>query len=259
MRGRIASGVAIIAFIVVVSFFCASPGIADGSLRLQSPSLQHIAGTDTLGRDLAGRIGYGVLVSFSIALPVSMISLILGIILAFAFSGARTLNTPFLMLSDTMKSLPPILLALFLNALSGPGMMKLVVALSIGNIPNIARLCSARVIVLRSDGPALAASLMGISRGRIFIRHILPFLMPYLGAEAITIFSASILTEASLSYLGCGVPPMIPSIGSILAEGRSVMLSAPWMILIPAVVLTAVGIALEMIVSGLSESDSAFH
>ena len=70
MRGRIAAGVAIIVFIVVVSFFCASPGIADGSLRLQSPSLQHIAGTDTLGRDLAGRIGYGVLVSFSIALPV---------------------------------------------------------------------------------------------------------------------------------------------------------------------------------------------
>lgn len=259
MRGRIAAGVAIIAFIVVVSFLCASPGIADGSLRLQPPSLQHIAGTDTLGRDLAGRIGYGVLVSFSIALPVSMISLILGIILSFAFSGARTLNTPFLMLSDTMKSLPPILLALFLNALSGPGMVKLIAALSIGNIPNIARLCSARVIVLRSEGPALAASLMGISRGRIFIRHILPFLMPYLGAEAITIFSASILTEASLSYLGCGVPPMIPSIGSILAEGRSVMLSAPWMILIPAVVLAAVGIALEMIVSGLSESDSASH
>ena len=259
MRHRTGLGIMMMAAIIILSLIYASPGTADGSLRLEPPSLEHIAGTDALGRDLAGRIGYGLLVSFSIAAPVSILSLLLGVCLSFVFTMVRLPRTPVLMLADTMKALPPVLLALFLNAVSGPGILKLIAALTIGNVPNIARLCNSKAMVLRSDGPALAASIMGIGKARSFIRHVLPFLLPYLGAEAITIFSASILTEASLSYLGCGVPPMVPSIGSILAEARSVMLSAPWMIVLPAVILVYIGTALELIASGLSDPDPSSH
>lgn len=259
MKRRTAFGIVMMTAIIILSLIYASPGTADGRIRLEPPSAEHAAGTDTLGRDLAGRIGYGILVSFSIAVPVSLISLVLGICLSFAFTMVRLPKALVLMLSDTMKTLPPVLLALFLNAIGGPGVIKLIIALTIGNIPNIARLCNSRAMVLRSEGPVLAASMMGVGKVRAFIKHVLPFLFPYLGAEAITIFSASILTEASLSYLGCGVPPMVPSIGSILAEARSVMLSAPWMIAIPAVLLVYIGIALEMIASGLSDPDTASH
>lgn len=259
MRKKSVAGIIMIALLIAASAFSASPGYADGSIRLEQPSFDHIAGTDTLGRDLAGRIGYGILVSFSIALPVSVISLLLGIVLSYAFTMMNMPGPPVLMLSDTMKSLPPVLLALFLNAITGPGILKLIAALVIGNVPNVARLCNARAMILRSDGPALAAALMGEGRVLRFMRHVLPFLLPYLLAEAITIFSASILTEASLSYLGCGVPPMVPSIGSVLAEARSVMLSAPWMIAAPAIVLIYTGIALELISSGLSDPDTASH
>ena len=259
MKRRRLGGIIVIALITLLSLLLASAGTAAGSERLLSPSLEHPAGTDTMGRDLAGRVAYGVLVSFSIALPVSVISILLGIALSFAFSVSGFPTIPFLMLSDTMKSLPPVLLALFLNALSGPGMLKLIVALTVGNVPNIARLCHSRMMVLRSDGPSLAALSMGVGRIKVFMTHMLPFLLPYLGTEAVSIFSASILTEASLSYLGCGVPPMIPSLGSILAEARPVMLSAPWMIAFPAVILALIGIVLDMIISGTSETDTASH
>ena len=152
-----------------------------------------------------------------------------------------------------MRSLPPIILALFLNALSGPGVAKIVAALAIGNMPSIARMCHARIAVLRTEGPAVAAECMGVSRLGIFIYHILPHLVPYLSAQCVSVFSASILTEASLSYLGCGVPPQLPSLGSMLADARGAVLTHPAIAIWPAAFLLAIGIALELVAKGIDE------
>ena len=119
MKRRTAFGIVMMTAIIILSLIYASPGTADGRIRLEPPSAEHAAGTDTLGRDLAGRIGYGILVSFSIAAPVSLISLVLGICLSFAFTMVRLPKAPVLMLSDTMKTLPPVLLALFLKSYIG--------------------------------------------------------------------------------------------------------------------------------------------
>lgn len=256
---KIRMGMAILIAILAFAALFAEDTYADGSIRLLPPSSDYPFGTDSSGRDLLGRICGGILVSFSIAIPVTLISAAGGIVLSFGFTVQKFPSAAVLSLSDSMKSIPPIILALFLNALSGPGILKLISALSIGNIPVIARMCHSRISVLRTDGPVMAAECMGIGRMRIFISHILPHLFPYLMLESVSIFSSSILTEASLSYLGCGVPPTLPSLGSILSDARSVVLVRPSMALIPAAILLLLGIALELIAKGLSETYTASH
>ena len=91
----------------------------------------------------------------------------------------------------------------------------------------------------------------------MFLRHVLPEVLRSLLYQAISIFSSSILTEASLSFLGCGIPVTIPSVGGILAEARTVMSSAPWMVAFPALALLVIGVLLELAAVGLSESDPA--
>ncbi len=248
-------GLIILAAILVFSLAVAGESPADGTSRLESPSWEHPFGTDELGRDLMKRVGTAVLVSFSVALPVTIISLAGGMLLSYGFFLRRFPSSGVLALSDTLRSIPAIIIALFLNALSGPGILKLIAALSIGNIPVLARLCHSRIAILRSEGPVLAAETMGIGKGRIFISHILPHLMPYLALEAVSVFSSAILTEASLSYLGCGVPPTLPSLGSILSDSRG--LPAPHMIIFPALFLLLIGISLEIIARSL-KPDSSF-
>ena len=214
---RIAAGLAVLGIVIIFAAAVAGDAYADGSARFLPPSAEHPFGTDSMGRDILTLIGSGI--------PVS----------------------------DSMRSLPPIILALFLNALSGPGMAKIVAALSIGNMPSIARMCHARIAVLRTEGPAVAAECMGVSRLGIFIYHILPHLVPYLSAQCVSVFSASILTEASLSYLGCGVPPQLPSLGSMLADARGAVLTHPAIAIWPAAFLLAIGIALELVAKGIDD------
>lgn len=250
---RIAAGLAVLGIVIIFAAAVAGDAYADGSARFLPPSAVHPFGTDSMGRDILTLIGSGILVSLSVAVPATALSALGGLILSFGFAGRRFPSAAVIAVSDSMRSLPPIILALFLNALSGPGMAKIVAALSIGNMPSIARMCHARIAVLRTEGPAVAAECMGVSRLGIFIYHILPHLVPYLSAQCVSVFSASILTEASLSYLGCGVPPQLPSLGSMLADARGAVLTHPAIAIWPAAFLLAIGIALELVAKGIDE------
>ena len=255
---RVAAGVLIILSILLLAIIFSTFDSARGD-RLLSPSVDHILGTDTLGRDLALRIGRGTLISLSIAFSVTAISLILGIALSFLFFIRDIPSTPLMTVTLMLKTVPPVLLALFLNALTGPGVLKLIIVLSLGNIADIAETAFSDVSVLRSEDYVLASIGLGKSRIKVFAIHVLPNEKSYLLTQGLSIFSASILSEASLSFLGCGVPVTLSTLGSILSEARSVVMSAPWMAIFPSLVLLAIGIGLSLIVSGLSESDTAFH
>ena len=238
---------------VLVIFAVLVSGDSARDARFLPPSASHPLGTDALGHDIISRIGSGMLVSFAVACPATLISALGGLLLSFGFAGRKFPSTSVIAAADSMRSLPPIILALFFNALSGPGIMKIVIALSIGNIPFIARMCHSRIAVLRTEGPAVAAECLGVGRIRIFISHIIPHLLPYLLLQCVSIFSSSILTEASLSYLGCGVPPHLPSLGSMLADARSTVLVHPGPAVYPAVFLLLIGISMELIARGIEE------
>ena len=247
--------------IIILAVLSASLAVADGgsvdmSKRLESPSLVHLCGTDTFGRDLAGRLGSGVITSFLIASSATALSLAAGIALSYAFFLRQHPSSLLMTLLFSLKAVPTILLALFLNAVSGPGVMKLIIVLAAGHAADIAETAHSRISVLRNEDFITASLSSGQGMVHVFVFHILPNALRPLLLQGVSIFSASILTEASLSFLGCGVPVTVPSIGSILAEARPVMLNAPWMVLFPSLLLLLAGFALELIVSSLSETDS---
>ncbi len=256
---RLLSGLFLLAVVVIISAAIAGESHVDTSSRLSPPSSEHIMGSDTFGRDLAGRIGQGVLVSLAIASAITAISFAAGIALSFLFSVWRIPNPAFLTAILTIKTVPPVILALFLNALSGPGIMKLVAVLSLGQMANIATTAYSRVIVSRGEDYVLFAEGLGKRDGYVFLRHILPDVLPYIALQSVSVFSSSILSEASLSFLGCGVPVTIPTLGSILSEARPVMGIAPWMVIFPALFLLLIGLSLEGIVSALSKPDASTH
>lgn len=254
---KLATALMLILLIFFLALVLADAGDIDMRMRLQPPSSSHLMGTDSFGRDLLERLAAGLMVSIMIALAATALSLGLGLCLSYAFF-IRPFSSPlFTTLLLSLKAIPTILLALFLNSLTGPGVMKLVLVLAIGHAADVAQTAYSRIIVLRSEDYVVAAIGVGESRSLVFLRHVLPEVFRTLIFQAISVFSSSILTEASLSFLGCGIPVTIPSVGGILAEARTVMSSAPWMVAFPALALLVIGVLLELAAVGLSESDPA--
>ena len=245
--------------IFVFSLAFGGAGFTDLPIRLMPPSSEHPFGTDMLGRDILSRCALGTLISILIASSVTAISLAFGILLSFLYLHPSFHEGIILSVSDSLKSIPSIVLALFISAIAGPGISVLVVSLSLSHISDISRTSYAESRRISKEGYVEAARAMNGSTRWIFLHHVLPNMKGYLYEQGISVFLSSIIAESSLSFLGCGVPPMVPSLGSVLAEARSVMLSAPWMIAAPAIVLIYTGIALELISSGLSDPDTASH
>ena len=256
---RVIIGTAILAAIMIFSLVAADESFVDASQRLLPPSSERIMGSDTFGRSLSCRIGEGILVSFSIASAVTAISFAAGMAIAFILFAWRIPNPAFLTLILTLKTIPPVILALFLNALSGPGVVKLILILSLGQMANIAMTAYSRVAAIREEDYVLASFGLGRRCPYVFLRHIMPDVLPIIALQSVSIFSSSILSEASLSFLGCGVPVTIPTLGAILSEARPVVSVAPWMVIFPSAFLFLIGLSLECIVSGLSELHASSH
>ncbi len=261
MRSRhgAAAGICIIALLLIFSVIFCGEDAVDTARRLLPPSLSEPFGTDTLGRSLIVRTAGGTLISMGIGFAASFLSVVAGTAAAFCFSLPRFPKSVLLSLSDALKSVPPILLALFLASLSGPGIPKLIIAISVPHIADIARTSYAKVKALRNEGFIEAERSLGAGRARIFMRHMLPHLMPYLSLQGVTVFLSAVISESTLSFLGCGVSVPSPSLGAILAEARPVILSAPWAALFPAAVLLLLSLSLEVIALSLSESDASSH
>lgn len=214
-----------------------NPAAIDLHHRLATPDHAHFFGTDELGRDIFSRTMYGARLSLLVASSVVGCSLLLGLVfggLAGYYGGAidTTLNT-FVM--NAFLALPGILLAIAFVAFLGPGLINLVLALSIGGWVGYARLVRAQVLAVREREFVEAARALGASDLRIFTRHILPnILQPVIVQSAIGMAGA-VLAEATLSFLGLGVPPPAASWGAMLNDGRSHLFDAPHLVIFPAV------------------------
>lgn len=250
---KLSAGLALFLSLFLLAFLFAAPEPVNTSERLLSPSSVHPFGTDCYGRDLLAVTSSGLCTSFLVASAVTLLSLSLALVLSFALSSRHMPKAPVMFLSDVLKSVPPLVLALFLGSLSGPGLLKLVIALSVSNIPNLARTASSKAPVLREEAYSKAAGQEGMGEAGIFIRHILPQLWPYLMLQSVSVFSSAVLAEASLSFLGAGVPLTLPSLGRLLADSRAFMLSSWWTGLFPSLALFLTGLSLELIGKGMEE------
>jgi peptide/nickel transport system permease protein len=214
----------------------ANPSAIDLLHRLEGPSIAHWAGTDELGRDTLSRLLYGARLSLAVSVTVVSISLVLGIAiggLAGYLGGWIDIAlTTFAM--NTFLALPGILLAIAFAAFLGPGFANLVLALAIGGWAGYARLVRAQVMSVRDREYVDAARALGASGMRIFFRHILPNIVQPILVQAAIGMAGVILAEATLSFLGLGIPAPAPSWGAMLNDARAHLFDSPHMVLFPA-------------------------
>ena len=213
------------------------PASIDLYHRLASPSQAHWFGTDELGRDIFSRVLYGARLSLTVAVSVVGISLSVGIILGglagFYGRAVDTLLNIFVM--NAFLALPGILLAIAFVAFLGPGLVNLILALSIGGWVGYARLVRAQVLAVKEREFVEAARALGASDLRIFIHHILPNILQPIIVQSAIGMAGAVLAEATLSFLGLGVPPPTASWGSMLNDARSHLFDSPHMVVFPAI------------------------
>ncbi len=244
--------IALLAFLFPL-FSSADPNEISVLQRLKEPSFEHWAGTDELGRDLATRIIWGGRYSILIGLSTAIFSSIAGTILGLMAGFFRRLDAPIMRVIDAMMSFPDILLGISLVSILSPSLWNVVLALSIVYTPRIARVVRASTLVIRELLFVDAARALGVSTPRILYAHILPNLMSPILVQFTFIFAYAILAEAGLSFLGVGVPPEIPTWGTMIASGLQYADRAFWIIVFPGIVIILTALSLQIVGDGVRD------
>lgn len=231
-----------------------SPAQIAPAKRLQSPSVSAWFGTDMLGRDVYSRVLYGSRVSLLIGLSVAFASSAIGLVLALMTSFIKVADSLVMRFMDGLMSIPPVLLAISLMALTRASITNVIVAITLAEIPRVVRLTRSVVLSLRDQPFVEAAIGSGTSISMILFRHLLPFTLPALVVQATYIFAAAMIIEAILSFLGAGTPAGVPSWGNIIADGRNVFQVAPHIILFPCIFLSLAVLGVNMLGNGLRDA-----
>ena len=210
--------------------------------RLQGPSANHLLGTDQLGRDLFSRVLFGGQVALKVAFLTIGSALIIGVVLGMiAGYGPVWLDNSIMLLFDTIRSVPTIMLALAAVAMVGPSITTVIFVIAVSSIPNYGRVVRTQTLTIKSKDFVKAEMLMGASLLRILSIHVLPNILGPLLILASMDIPTVIALEAGLSFLGMGVKPPTPSWGSILNDGFALIRNTPWPIIagsIPLVLAT---------------------
>lgn len=222
--------------------------------RTRPPSGEHWFGTDMLGRDLYSRVIYGTRVSLVVGFSVAAIATLIGLAVGLVSGFVRWADAVIMRVMDGMMSIPPILLAIALMALTRGSVLNVIVAISIAEIPRVSRLVRGIVLSLREEAYVEAAVAAGTRGHTILWRHILPNTIAPLTVQATYICASAMIIEAILSFIGAGVPQIIPTWGNIMADGRALWQLFPHMILFPAIFLSVTVLALNMFGDGLRDA-----
>src|SRR5690606_28243995 len=223
-------------------------------LRLRAPSEQYLMGTDALGRDVWTRAIYGGRISLLVAACVSVIAVSLGLVIGLVAGYIRWLDGPVMRAMDGLMAIPGILLAIALVSLSGANLTTVIVAITIPEIPRVARLVRGVVLSIREEPYVEAAIGLGTPTRKILVSHVLPNTVAPLIVQGTYICASAILIEAILSFLGAGLSSEIPTWGNIIAEGRAVFQRAPWIILFPGGLLAVTILAVNILGDGLRDT-----
>jgi peptide/nickel transport system permease protein len=221
--------------------------------RLKPPSELNWFGTDEFGRDILSRIIYGARASLGIGFLVVLYSMSIGTVLGLLAGYIKKLDTPIMRLADAMMALPDILLAIFLMAVLGPSAGNVVLALSIVYAPRVVRVVRASTLVVSALPFVEAARALGVSTLRILRVHILLNITSPILVQATFIFAYAVLAEAGLSFLGAGVPPEVPTWGTMIAAGQQYADDAFWVVLFPGLAIILAALSLQLIGDGLRD------
>jgi peptide/nickel transport system permease protein len=221
--------------------------------RLMGPSGQHWMGTDEFGRDVFSRIIHGGRYSLSIGLGVVALSVAAGTTLGLFAGYFNRLDGPIMRVVDALMSFPDILLAIALMAILGASAFNVVLALAFVYTPRVARVVRASTLVVRELLFVEAARALGVRTHRILVVHILRNLTSPLLVQATFIFAYAILAEAGLSFLGVGVPPELPTWGTMIASGQQFSHEAFWVVVFPGLAIVVAALSLQMVGDGLRD------
>ncbi len=207
--------------------------------RLRAPGWEHWFGTDHLGRSVAVRTAYGTRVSLAIGAAVAVATTLIGLAIGVAAGFLRRWDGVIMRCMDGVMAIPGVLLAIALMSLFGADIRTVIVAITIPEIPRMARLVRSLTLGIRAQPYIQAAITNGARLPRLMGRHVIPNLMSPVLVQATYVFASAMILEAVLSFLGAGTPPDIPSWGNMLAEGRNYLGRAPWILAFPGIALAA--------------------
>jgi peptide/nickel transport system permease protein len=222
--------------------------------RLKPPSSVHLFGTDSSGRDVFSMVIYGARISLIVGFSVMLLSSVAGVVMGLLSGYFRTLDNLIMRISDGMMAFPSILLAIAMMAVLGPRVSNIIIALGVVYTPRMARIIRSVTLSCRAITYVEAAEALGATDLVIAFRHILPNCVPPMIVQGTFVFAFSVLAESSLSFLGVGAPPYIPSWGNVISMGRLLMIEAPWISLFPGFAILLTVLALNFLGDGLRDS-----
>ncbi|MBM3383624.1 MAG: ABC transporter permease [Betaproteobacteria bacterium] len=254
-----AIGLVLLALMLLIAIFAPYLGTVDPTAlapakRTREPSAEFWFGSDAFGRDVYSRVLYGARVSLAVGFAVAILASLIGLLIGTVSGFVRSLDGVVMRVMDGLMSIPPILLAIALMALTRASVQNVILAITIAEIPRVARLVRGVVLSLREQPYVDAAIAAGTSTPVIILRHILPNTFAPLTVQATYICGSAMIIESILSFIGAGTPPIIPSWGNIMADGRTLWQVKPYIIVFPAIFLSMTVLAVNLLGDGLRDA-----
>jgi len=255
----VAIGGALLLCLVLIGIFAPYLGTVDPTAlapakRLRAPSADFWFGTDLLGRDIYSRVLYGARVSLTVGLSVALLASFAGLTIGLISGFVRLADSIIMRFMDGLMSIPPILLAVALMALTRGSVGNVIMAITIAEIPRVSRLVRGVVLSLREQPYVDAATASGTRTPMIILRHILPNTLAPMLVQATYVCASAMIVESILSFIGAGTPPTIPSWGNIMAEGRALWQVKPYIVFFPAAFLSVTVLAVNLLGDGLRDA-----
>jgi ABC-type dipeptide/oligopeptide/nickel transport system permease subunit len=232
-----------------------TPDAIDYRAMLQGPSPAHLLGTDDLGRDILSRLIYGARLSLAVSTMAVILAVVLGVPLGLV-SGylGGWIDELLMRLLDSVMALPPLVLALTISAVLGPGLFNAMIAIAIVSVPTFTRLVRGQVLSLKHNDYVTAAHSVGVPTWQVLFRHILPNALNPVIVQATLGVGFAIITESSLSFIGLGAQPPTSTWGSMVQVGFQYLELAPWYVLAPAAMMFLAVLGFNMLGDGLRDA-----
>lgn len=229
------------------------PVALDVTHRLRPPGPPHWFGTDNFGRDVFSRTLYGGRISLLVGLSTTVLSSLIGTAIGIAAGMFRWADAALMRVMDGLMAIPAILLAVAMMTLVRPGVLIVIAAITVPEVPRVARLVRSVTLVIREQTYVQAARAVGTRLPALLVRHILPNAITPIIVQATYVCASAVLIEAYLGFLGVGVPPEIPSWGNIISDGRTYVQIAIWIVLFPGAFLGTMVMAINMLGDGVRD------